>query len=42
MNLMSYKGYLGSVEFDESERLFYGRVAFIRALVSYDARMPRA
>lgn len=35
---MSYKGYLGSVEFDEEERLFYGRLAFIRALVSYEAK----
>jgi predicted HicB family RNase H-like nuclease len=38
MNLMSYKGYLGSVEFDESERIFYGRLVFIRALVSYEAK----
>jgi predicted HicB family RNase H-like nuclease len=38
MNLMSYKDYLGSVEFDEDERIFYGRLEFIRALVSYEAR----
>jgi predicted HicB family RNase H-like nuclease len=38
MNLLSYKGYLGSVEFDEEERIFYGRLAFIRALVSYEAK----
>lgn len=37
MNLMSYKGYFGSVEFDEGERIFYGRLEFIRALVSYEA-----
>jgi predicted HicB family RNase H-like nuclease len=37
MNLLSYKDYLGSVEFDQNERLFYGRLAFIRALVSYEA-----
>jgi predicted HicB family RNase H-like nuclease len=38
MNLLSYKGYLGSVEFDQDERIFYGRLAFIRALVSYEAK----
>ena len=38
MNLISYKGYLGSVEFDEDERIFYGRLAFVRALVSYEAK----
>jgi predicted HicB family RNase H-like nuclease len=38
MNLMSYRGYLGSVEFDEWERIFYGRLEFIRALVSYEAK----
>jgi predicted HicB family RNase H-like nuclease len=38
MNLMSYRGYLGSVEFDEAERIFYGRLEFIRALVSYEAK----
>ena len=34
---MSYRGYLGSVEFDEDERIFHGKLAFIRALVSYEA-----
>lgn len=38
MSVMSYKGYLGSVEFDEQERVFYGKLEFIRALVSYEAR----
>jgi predicted HicB family RNase H-like nuclease len=38
MNLLSYKGYLGSVDFDEDERIFYGRLTFIRALVSYEAK----
>jgi predicted HicB family RNase H-like nuclease len=37
MNLMSYKGYLGSVEFDQDEGIFYGRLEFIRPLVSYEA-----
>ncbi|MGH6905326.1 MAG: type II toxin-antitoxin system HicB family antitoxin [Geminicoccaceae bacterium] len=37
MNFMGYKDYLGSVEFDEDERIFYGRLEFIRGLVSYEA-----
>jgi predicted HicB family RNase H-like nuclease len=37
MTLMSYKDYLGSVEFDEHERVFHGKLEFIRALVSYQA-----
>lgn len=37
MTFMSYRGYLGSVEFDEDERIFHGRLEFIRALVSYEA-----
>lgn len=38
MNPMKYRDYLGSVEFDEEERLFYGKLLFIRALVSYEAK----
>jgi predicted HicB family RNase H-like nuclease len=38
MNLLSYKRYVVSVEFDEQERIFYGRLALIRGLVSYEAR----
>lgn len=36
--MMHYKDYLGSIEFDEEERLFYGKLEFIRALVSYEAK----
>lgn len=35
-NLMDYKGYVGSVEFSETDGLFYGRVQGIRALISYE------
>ncbi len=38
MNPMKYEDYLGSVEFDEDDRLFYGKLLFIRALVSYEAK----
>lgn len=36
--MMHYKGYLGSIEFAEEDRLFYGKLEFIRALVSYEAK----
>ena len=35
-NTMTYKGYNGSVEFDQSEPVFFGKVLFIRALISYE------
>jgi predicted HicB family RNase H-like nuclease len=35
-NTMEYKGYVGTVEFSESDGLFYGKVMGIRALISYD------
>ena len=37
MTLLSHRGYLGSVEFDQDERIFYGKLEFIRGLVSYEA-----
>ena len=33
---MSYKGYMGSVEFEEA-RILYGRLEVIRALAPYEA-----
>ena len=35
-NTMEYKGYLGSVEFSESDGCFFGKVMGIRALISYE------
>ena len=40
-DLMQYKGYYGSVHFDGEELIFYGKVEFIRALVSYEATDAR-
>lgn len=40
-NTVNYKGYTGSVEFSEEDKLFYGKVQGIRVLISYvgsDAR----
>jgi predicted HicB family RNase H-like nuclease len=36
-NLLKYKSYHGSVEFDEESMIFYGKVQFIRGLISYEA-----
>lgn len=36
-DMMHYKGYYGSVHFDDEELLFHGKIEFIRALVSYEA-----
>lgn len=35
-NTIEYKGYVGSVEFSESDSMFFGRVMGIRALLSYE------
>lgn len=34
---MHYKEYYGSVHFDDEALLFYGKIEFIRVLVSYEA-----
>lgn len=35
-NLIEYKEYTGSVEFSEEDKLFFGKVQGIRALISYE------
>ena len=35
-NTMEYKDYIGSVEFSESDGVFFGKVMGIRALISYE------
>ena len=35
-NTMEYKGYVGSVEFSESDGLLFGKVQGIRSLISYE------
>ncbi|NRA73243.1 MAG: type II toxin-antitoxin system HicB family antitoxin [Rickettsiales bacterium] len=37
-NTLKYKGYYGSISFDEEAKTFYGKVEFIRDLVNYEAR----
>lgn len=36
-DMMQHKGYYGSAHFDGDEIVFYGKIEFIRALVSYEA-----
>ena len=33
---MEYKGYIGSIEFSETDGIFFGRVQGICAMVSYE------
>jgi predicted HicB family RNase H-like nuclease len=34
---MHYKGYYGSVYFDEKQKLLYGKLEFIRDLINFEA-----
>ncbi|MGE3920447.1 MAG: type II toxin-antitoxin system HicB family antitoxin [Gammaproteobacteria bacterium] len=36
-DFMHYKDYYGSTHFDDEALVFYGKIEFIRALVSYEA-----
>ena len=35
-NLMEYKGYFGCVNYNDEDELFYGKVEYIRNLISYE------
>ncbi|MBK7673455.1 MAG: type II toxin-antitoxin system HicB family antitoxin [Candidatus Accumulibacter sp.] len=35
-NTMDFKGYTGSVEYSDEDGIFFGKVQFIRALISYE------
>jgi predicted HicB family RNase H-like nuclease len=35
-DMMKYKEYYGSVHYSDEDRVFYGKIEFIRALVSYE------
>ncbi|KTD19810.1 type II toxin-antitoxin system HicB family antitoxin [Legionella londiniensis] len=35
-NMLKYKGYYGSIHLDEDDLIFYGKVEFIKALISYE------
>jgi predicted HicB family RNase H-like nuclease len=35
-DMMLYKDYYGSVHYSDEDRLFFGKVAYIRSLISYE------
>ena len=37
-DMMSYKGYYGSVHYSDEDRVFHGKIEFIRSLVTYEGR----
>lgn len=37
MSMLEYKGYLGTVEYSAEDHCLYGKLAFIRDLVNYEA-----
>jgi predicted HicB family RNase H-like nuclease len=37
-DMMEYKGYFGSVHYNDEDGLFYGKVEFIRSLISYEGQ----
>lgn len=40
-NTIEYKGYVGSIEFSETDCLLYGKVQGIRSLISYEGRTAK-
>ncbi len=36
-NTMEYKGYVGSIEFSESDGVFFGKAQGVRSLISYES-----
>lgn len=41
-SLMQYKGYHGSVEYTDEDGALFGKVQFVRALISYEGKDVRA
>lgn len=35
-DMLKYKGYYGSIHFDENDLVLYGKVEFIKALINYE------
>ena len=33
---VEYKGYIGSIEYSESDKVFFGKVLGIKSLISYE------
>jgi predicted HicB family RNase H-like nuclease len=41
-DVMEYKGYCGSVHYNDEDETFYGKLAFIQDLVSYEGESVKA
>jgi predicted HicB family RNase H-like nuclease len=41
-DMMAYKGYYGSVHYSDEDRVFHGKIEFIRSLVSYEGTNVRS
>ena len=37
-DMLSHKGYFGSIHYNSDDRVFYGKIEFIRALASYEGK----
>ena len=37
-DMLRHKGYFGSVNYNSDDRIFYGKIEFIRALVSFEGK----
>ena len=37
-DMIKHKGYFGSVHYNSDDRIFYGKIEFIRALASYEGK----
>jgi len=35
---LTYKGFHGSINFDQEEKIFFGQIEFIKDLINYEAR----
>ena len=35
-NMMYYKDYVGSVHYSDEDKIFYGKVEYIRSLISFE------
>jgi len=38
IDMMEYKGYYGSIHYSDEDRCFYGKIEYIRSLVSYEGQ----
>ncbi len=41
-DMMEHKGYYGSVHYNDEDRVFYGKLEFIRGLISYEGEDVRS